>query len=63
MGPQILDKDEYGRMPSLLGNRVSEIISDEFIDESARMSDMSSLTLGNQMASLNVASSPSVDPK
>lgn len=33
-------------MSSLVGNRVSEIISDEFIDESSRMSDMSNMTLG-----------------
>ena len=57
-------KDQGGRMSSLVGNRVSEIISDEFIDESSRMSDMSNMTLGIQMASLNLGSgSPNIEIK
>ena len=43
-------------MQQLGGNRISETISDELLDTDARMSDMSNLTLGNQVAQLNVAS-------
>ena len=53
-GPLLLNQDNFGA--SLDGNRMSEIISDsDLIDESsaARMSDMSSTTLGNNFAAIN----------
>ena len=56
-------KDQGGRMKQLGGNRGSEVLSDDFIDESSRMSDMSNMTLGNQMASLVMGASPGVDIK
>ena len=40
-------RDQGGRMKQLGGNRGSEVLSDDFIDESSRMSDMSNMTLGN----------------
>lgn len=56
-GPQILDRDDFGMMHQLGENRVSEtVISDDMLDTDARMSDMSNLTVGNQVAQLNNAS-------
>lgn len=40
-------------LAGLDGNRASETISDDIGDESVRMSDMSNMTLGNQMASIS----------
>ena len=45
-------------MQQLGGNRISETISDELLDTDARMSDMSNLTLGNQVAQLGNVASP-----
>ena len=55
-GPQIFENDDSGMMPIIGANRVSEAVLEDYMDESARMSDMSNLTPGNHANNLQHAS-------
>ena len=48
-GPQLLDREE---VPAIIGSRPSDIVTSDDEESMARMSDISNVTLGNQVAAL-----------
>jgi len=60
-GPKMLDYESSGMIQALDGNRISEVISDDLLDGSARMSDFSCMTQGNNQMTLGPSPSPSIE--